>query len=146
MKVNVKEICEQYNKARSQNAGRKGSVKWTSDILKSFGIGTNMAKRIMREPTLLIPCKRENAGKGNYKGFIFPYTPVHISWFESWLSDKKKETPKVSIERDENFETECAVYLKQKGYQLKKCVGFDEDAFKKDYPQIYQKYLIYENI
>ena len=109
-KVNVREICEQYNKARSQNAGRKGSIKWTSDILKSFGIGTNMAKRIMREPTLLTPCKRENAGKGNYKGFIFPCTPVHISWFENWL----KETPKVSvsIEKDENFETECAEYLK----------------------------------
>jgi hypothetical protein len=100
---------------------------------------------MMRESILLTPCKRENAGKGNYKGFIFPLTPVHISWFENWLSDKK-ETPKVSIEKDGDFESECAEYLKSKGYQLKKCLGFDEDAFKKDYPQIYQKYLIYESI
>ena len=32
------------------------------------------------------------------------------------------------------------------GYKLKKCIGFDEDAFKKDYPQIWAKYLIYENV
>ena len=145
-KVNVQEICERYNKARSQNAGRKGGIEWTSDILRSFGIGANMAKRMMREPTLFTPCKRENAGKGNYKGLIFPCTPVHISWFESWLSDKKKETPKISIEKDENFEKECAIYLKHQGYQLKKCVGFDEDAFKRDYPQIWAKYLIYESV
>lgn len=142
-KVNAQQICEQYNKARSQNADRKGSIKWTLDILKSFGIGTNMAKRMMRESVLFTPCKRENAGRGNNKGLIFPCIPVHISWFENWLSEKK--TPKVSV-KDENFETTCATYLKQQGYKLKKLIGFDEDAFKKAYPQLWEKFLVYEEV
>ena len=143
-KINIEEVCKCYNNARTQNSGRKGGSEWVFNILHSFGLSNNMAKRIIREPTLLIPCKREHPGKGNYKGYAFPCTPVHVSWFENWLN--KKETPKISVEKDENFEVECATYLKQQGYQLKKCIGFDEDKFSKDYPQLYAKYLIYENV
>ena len=143
-KINIEEVCKCYNEARTQNSGRKGSAEWAFNILHSSGLSGNMARRIMREPTLLVPVKRENAGKGNYKGYVFPSTPVHISWFENWLN-KKKDNQKV-YKKDENFEKECADYLKQQGYQLKRCVGFDEDSFKKDYPQLYQKYLIYENV
>lgn len=144
-KINIEEVCKCYNDARTQNSGRKGGAEWAFNILHSFGLSSNMAKRIMREPTLLVPCKREHAGKGNYKGYVFPCTPVHVTWFQNWLT-KKEETPKISVEKDENFEKECAIYLKHQGYQLKKCVGFDEDAFKKTYPQLWEKFLIYEEV
>jgi hypothetical protein len=145
-KINIEEVCKCYNDARTQNSGRKGGAEWTFNILRSAGLSGNMARRIMHEPTLLVPIRRENAGKGNYKGYVFPCTPIHISWFQNWLTKKKEETPKISAEKDENFEEECATYLKQQGYKLRKCVGFDEDAFKKDYPQLWSKYLIYENV
>lgn len=142
-RIDVTEVCKAYNSAREKNAGRKGGTQWVTEILHKEGLSGNMVKRMMREPTLFIPCKRENAGKGNHKGFIFPLIPIHISWFENWLS--KKETPKVSIEK--NFdETECVEYLRKQGYKLRKCIGFDEDTFKKDYPQLYEKYLIYEEV
>jgi hypothetical protein len=145
-KINVDQVCEAYNKARVQNMGKKGNSEYIINILKSFGVSGAIAKRMIGESALFQQFHRENAGRGNHKGYIFPQTPVHVSWFQNWIYGKKEETPKISIKKDENFEAECASYLKQQGYQLKKCIGFDEEAFKKDYPQLYTKYLIYENI
>lgn len=84
-------------------------------------------------------------GRGRHVGYIFPYNPVHKSWFENWIYPKHSEKTQIS-EKDKDFESECAAYLKQQGYKLKRCIGFDEESFKKDYPQLYQKYLIYENV
>jgi hypothetical protein len=114
-----------------------------SEVLRNEGLSGNMIKRILRETTLLTPFKRENAGKGNYRGYIFPHTSVNIKWFEYWLS-KKENIP--SVKKEQSFEEECAEYLRKQGYKLRKCVGFDEDAFKKAYPQLWEKFLIYEEV
>lgn len=140
-KIDVAEVCKAYNSAREQNSGRKGDSKWVIEILKSFGISGNVAGKMLKESALLQQYHREGAGRGNWKGYIWPSNPVHISWFQNWLSSPKKEVP-----TKQSFEEECVEYLRKQGYQLKKCIGFDEDAFKKDYPQIYQKYLIYDSI
>ena len=142
-RINIAEICKAYNSAREKNSGRKGGPGWVAEILHKEGLSNNMVKRIMRETTLLTPFKRENAGKGNYKGYIFPCTPVHISWFQNWLMPSKKDNAPV---KEQSFEEECAEYLRKQGYKLKKCIGFDEDAFKKAYPQLWEKFLIYEEV
>jgi hypothetical protein len=144
-KINTEEVSAKYNSVREANKGRKLSNEQVIRLLKEAGISQSMAIKITANSTLLQQFKREGCGRGKHIGYIFPYNPVHRTWFENWIYPKHSE-PKISIEKDENFESECANYLKQQGYQLKKCVGFDEDAFKRDYPQLWSKYLIYESV
>jgi hypothetical protein len=144
-KINTEEVSAKYNSVREANKGKKFSNEQVIRLLKEAGISQSMAIKITANSTLLQQFKREGCGRGKHIGYIFPYNPVHRTWFENWIYPKHSE-PKISIEKDENFESECANYLKQQGYQLKKCVGFDEDAFKRDYPQLWSKYLIYESV
>ena len=146
-KINTEEVSAKYNSVRDKNQGKKLSNEQVINLLKEAGISGSMAAKIVANNTLLQQFKREGCGRGKHVGYIFPYNPIHKTWFENWIYPKHStEKPKISIDKDEDFEAECAAYLKQQGYQLKKCVGFDEGAFKKDYPQLYEKYLIYENV
>ena len=145
-KINTEEVSAKYNFVRENNKGRKLSNEEVIRLLKEAGLSGSMAVKIAANNTLLQQFKREGMGRGRHIGYIFPYNPVHKTWFENWIyPPKHSEKPQIS-ERDKVFESECAAYLKQQGYQLKKCVGFDEEAFKKDYPQLWSKYLIYENV
>ena len=143
-KINVEKACAGYNTARNLNAGKKMPREMVIKILKENGISESLAIRMSQNDTLFTKFKRENCGRGKHIGYIWPSDPIHIRIFRDWLYPVNKKTP--STDKKLTFEAECAAYLKQQGYQLKKCVGFDEDAFKKDYPQLYEKYLIYENV
>ena len=142
-KLNVEKICAGYNASREKNAGRKMPAELVIKILKESGISDNLSKRMLRSSTLFTRYKRENAGKGVHYGYIWPSTPIHINLIKSFLYPSTKVTPK----KAQSFEEECIQYLKNQGYTgFKKPVGFDEDAFKKDYPQLWEKYLIYEKV
>lgn len=145
-RINTEEVTAKYNLVRDKNHGKKLSHEQVIKLLKEAGLSGSIALKITSNSTLLQQFRREGCGRGKHIGYIFPYNPVHKSWFENWIYPKHSEKPKISIERDKDFESECATYLKQQGYKLKKLIGFDEDAFKKDYPQIWAKYLIYEEI
>lgn len=142
-KINVEKVCSGYNLARDKHAGRKMPAEDVVRILKENGVSETISKRMLRNSTLFTRYKRENVGKGLHYGYIWPSTPIHINLVRNFLYPPVEEKKTTSLK---SFEEECAAYLKQQGYQLKKFVGFDEDAFKKDYPQIYQKYLIYEQV
>ena len=144
-KINPEEISAKYNLVRDKNKGKRFSNEQVIKLLKEAGLSGNMAVKITANNTLLQQFKREGCGRGKHIGYIFPYNPIHKTYFENWIYPKHSEKPQVS-EKDKDFESECATYLKQQGYQLKKCIGFDEEAFKKDYPQLWNKYLIYESI
>lgn len=141
-KINVEKTCAGYNTARNANAGRKMSREMVIETLKENGISEALSIRMIQNDTLFTRYKRENCGRGKHFGYIWPTNPIHINLFRNWLYPEKKpvESKKMS------FEEECAEYLRKQGYQLKKCIGFDEDAFKKDYPQLWSKYLIYEEV
>ena len=143
-KINTEEVSAKYNLVRDKNKGRKFSNEQVVKLLKEAGISGNLATRIVANQTLLQQFKREGMGRGKHIGYIFPYNPIHKTWFENWIYPPHSEKPKIPVDKD--FETECANYLKQQGYKLKKCLGFDEESFKKDYPQIWSKYLIYEEV
>lgn len=145
-KINTEEVSAKYNLVRDKNKGKKFSNEQVIKLLKEAGLSKNMAVRIAANSTLLQQFRREGCGRGKHIGYTFPYNPIYKTWFENWIYPPHSEKPKISIEKDKDFESECAMYLKQQGYQLRKCMGFDEESFKKDYPEIYQKYLIYENV
>lgn len=140
-RINIKEVCEAYNTARTQNPGKKFSPELAKQVLINFGISKNLAKKMISNPTLFQRTQRENQGKGNFKCLIFPYSPVHVSWFENWIYPTKKEEKKF-----DSFEEECAEYLKNQGYKLKRCLGFDEKRFAEENPELYEAYLTYEEV
>lgn len=145
-KINVESVCEAYNKARMQHIGHKQSPEQVKEILKSVGISGSLCKKMLSNSTLFNKSKRENAGKGRHLCYIFSYQPIHVSWFKNWLYPPIENKESSINKKDRSFEEECAAYLRNQGYKLKKCVGFDEDQFKADYPQLYQKYLIYQDV
>ena len=145
-KINTEEVSAKYNSVRDKNKGKKFTNEQVVKLLKEAGLSGSMAAKIVANNTLLQQFRREGCGRGKHIGYIFPYNPIHKAWFENWIYPPHSEKPKISVEKDKDFESECAAYLKQQGYQLKRCVGFDEDSFKKDYPQLWSKYLIYEEI
>jgi hypothetical protein len=143
-KINLEKVCAAYNTARNENVGKKMPREMVINILKSHGISGSLAIKMIRNDTLFTRFQRENCGKGKHIGFIWPSTPIHINILRKWLYPPVETHPETK--KNLSFEEECAEYLRKQGYQLKKCVGFDEDSFKKDYPQLYERYLIYENV
>jgi hypothetical protein len=143
-KINLEKVCAAYNTARNENVGKKMPREMVINILKSHGISGSLAIKMIRNDTLFTRFQRENCGKGKHIGFIWPSTPIHINILRKWLYPPVETQPETK--KNLSFEEECAEYLRKQGYQLKKCVGFDEDSFKKDYPQLYERYLIYENV
>lgn len=147
-RINAEVVCEAYNSARMQNQGKQNSPERTVEILKSFGISENLSRRMIQNSTLFERFSHKVEGKkGNFKALRFAYNPVHISFFKNWLCGEKKSVPtQKPANNTTSLEEDCVKYLKEAGYQLRKCIGFDEDAFSKDHPDLYQKYLRYESI
>ena len=142
-KVNPKSLCEAYNTARQELVGRKLIGENIYDIFAKKGVSKWVISKMLQVPTLFTKVQREG-GRGKCVGYMFSYNPVHISWFENWLpkqsSMKKEESKQTTLEED------CIKYLQNQGYKLQKCVGFDEERFRKEHPDIYQRYLKYEAI
>jgi len=140
-RIDVEKVCASYNTARTANAGRKMPREQVVNILKENGISGALAKKMAQSPTLFTTYKRENCGRGKHIGYIWPTNPVHMNIIKNWIYPVKKDV--VANKKETSFEDECVAYLKEKGYTLKRVIGFNEDKFKQDYPQLYQKYLIY---
>lgn len=91
---------------------------------------------------------------GNSKIYEMPKTPIHISLLKKiWASraeyQKKNNEKKKAINAVHSVEIseEAALaVLATKGYQIRKCVGFDLERFSKENPVLYKKYLKYEII
>ena len=139
-RVNIKQLCEQYNSALKQNQGKKFTSSEIKEVLKSFGISGSMIKRIIASEKLLIPFKYEGVGKGNFRGYSFPEKPRYIEWFQNWLYPPKKEiavgTNPVKISEQQAWETLVnAGVIKTK---------FNLNTLKTKYPKIYLECLEYE--
>ena len=145
-KVTFESLCKAYNTLRQERVGQKLVSGQIEDLFKKEGVSLWIVERMLQNPTFFTKVKREG-GQGKCMGYMFQYNPVHINLFKNWLKDQKSGPSTKKEEKKElSFEEECVQYLMNQGYTLQKCIGFDESAFKKDYPQLYQKYLRYEKV
>ena len=71
--------------------------------------------------------------------------PLHKDMIATIYNDQRYEKAKPSVE-DSYSEEKVIKQLQAAGYQIRKCVGFDTEAFAKDHPELYKKYLKYEII
>ena len=97
---------------------------------------------------------------GRERLYEMPEKPIYIGVMETAyrkhnaavkrLRNKKKnaEPPVLSvIPEPQILSTEQTIaMLKAEGYKVMKPLRFNEEAFKKDYPELYENYLVYESI
>ena len=83
--------------------------------------------------------------------YSIPSQPIYIKRLEGYYKSVNKEAydrknaKKAGIENQSSEEAALAL-LASKGYQIRKCMGFDLERFSKENPDLYKKYLKYEII
>ena len=147
-RVNIEEKTRALNEFRVEASNKSFTYGELKGIFKE--------RNITNDPMTLSGILRlfpfEKIGKN--KIYEVPKNPIHISLVKKiWASraeyqkknnEKKKAVNAIpSIEISE--ESALAV-LAAKGYQIRKCVGFDLERFAKENPDLYKKYLKYEII
>lgn len=146
-KVNVKEMTGKLNQLRMGNLDKLYTHDQLFDELRQLGFAVTTAQAIMS----LIPSEKI----GRNKFYQFSKDPIHVTKLEeiykrsrnytSKYREKRKgsqkPTPKPTISQEDAIK--C---LQSSGYQIRKCVGFDEARFKEENPELYQKYLKYEDL
>lgn len=149
-KVNIDEVCGIFNTLRQENLHKKFSPDEIRNLMTKNGIGNAVFRRMAQLNFFRIRTDPGH-GKGNMKQYAFTDTPIYLAQFKKVYEDvrasRRKQYAHEPSGMSEKLTEESAYkFLKSKGYQLRRCLGFDEEAFKKDYPQLWEKYLIYENV
>lgn len=131
-KVNIEELTKKLNEFRMSSLMKTFIASDLRQKLTEIGFTTNIASSIMQR---CFPF--EKMGKSRLYGV--PKDPIHKSIVASAYKKQTTYGKRVS-------EKEALEFLIQKGYQIRRCVGFDMERFKKEQPTMYQKYLRYECI
>lgn len=134
-KKNIAETCQAFNIFKSVNLDRIFTREQLFSELKEVGISTNVARKIV--PTF---CEISQVGK--HYLYKFKDTPLLKNVLTSYYKDvaKEKKTKKTPI-----FNTEDSIkFLENSGYKVLKWKEFNLESFKTDYPDLFEKYSIYE--
>lgn len=147
MKVNVKDLTQTFNELRQNNKGKTFLGSEFQKLMTKYGFNSYLISALRKGNTFnIIP-------SGASKLYSFKEEPLHITAMEYAVKEARaasqkyytsKKAPKQEVVLTD--EEKAVKLLKEQGYQLKKCVGFDEERFKKECPQLYAKYLTYESI
>lgn len=88
---------------------------------------------------------------GTNRIYNMPKEPIHKSAIEAVYEsfrrtrNKSRNQKKEEVNSKNNEEAALAL-LASKGYQIRKCIGFDLEKFQKEQPILYRKYLKYETV
>lgn len=146
--INVREMTGRLNQLRVNNLDKLYTHNQLFEDLRQIGFATTIAQAIVGT---LIPSEKI----GRNKFYQFSKDPIHFSKLEEIYKKfrnysnksraKRKDLPK-STKCEEISEEKAIQRLRGAGYQIRKCVGFDEARFKEENPELYQKYLKYEDL
>lgn len=139
--VNIKEMTGKLNQLRVNNQDKLYTRPQILEDLKGLGFSGQIAQAILT----LVSSRKE----GKHCFYQFGKDPIHFSKlneiYQRFRDYGKKSKSKVKSVKPFN-QQEAIQQLQAAGYQIRKCVGFDTEAFAKDYPELYKKYLKYEII
>lgn len=147
-RVNIEEKTRALNEFRVEASNKS----FTYGELKNIFKERNITNDPMTMSGILKLFPFEKIGKN--KIYKVPKNPIHISLVKKiWVSraeyqkeyNKKKKAVN-AIPSIEISEESALAVLAAKGYQIRKCVGFDLERFAKENPILYKKYLKYEII
>lgn len=149
-RVNVKELTRLLNEFITKNEGKCFTGTELQNELYKLGFNRWVASILMQH------FKYEKVRTGRL--YVLPEKPVYYGLVEASYDKirkrirhlKKENTPVQSLPQQPEpqiLSTEQTIsMLKAEGYKVMKPLRFDEESFRRDHPELYQEYLIYECI
>lgn len=143
-KVNVIELTQKLNEFRMAHPNKSFTREELQEELQKLGFNTQARGAI-------IPKFFTYEKIGQNKIYMMPKEPIHKSAIEGIYQifrnakNKSRQSKKIEI-ISENSEEAALALLSARGYQIRKCVGFDLEKFQKEQPVLYRKYLKYETV
>ena len=150
-KLVPQDLVHKFNELRMNNRNEKFTAQGLQDLLKQNGFNEDLIYFMKKQNIFNV----EKVQKSSQKIYRFKDEPLYCKRMEKLINDWRQTvnksykrikaemplTPQECISEEEMLKS-----LKSKGYQIQKCVGFDESKFAKEHPDLYKQYLIYECI
>ena len=138
------ELTEKLNKFRMAHPNKSFTREELQEELQKLGFNSQARGAI-------IPKFFTYERIGQNKIYMAPKDPIHKSAIEGiyqiFRNSKNKSRQSKKIETiSESSEEAALALLSARGYQIRKCVGFDLERFQKENPVLYKKYLKYETV
>ena len=141
-KLDSKELTADFNSVAQKHKGETFLAEDLNKLLEKYF-----------NRSLIYAMKRANlfmvVRTGTNKLYQFKEEPLYFQKMDKILSDWRDKVHKQSSVGEEPVldEREKAIaLLKKEGIVMKKCIGFNEELFAKEHPELHQKYLMYEEI
>ena len=143
-KVNIEEKTRQLNEFRMANLHKSFSGRELQDYLYNLGISRTIASALMSK---CFPYEK----MGSTRLYEVPKEPIHKSMLNGLYENFRNKRNKYNSSKkgeiiSQNSEEEALALLSARGYQIRKCIGFDLERFQKEQPILYKKYLKYETV
>ena len=143
-KVNIEEKTRQLNEFRMANLHKSFSGRELQDYLYNLGISRTIASALMSK---CFPYEK----MGSTRLYEVPKEPIHKSMLNGLYENFRNKRNKYNSSKkgeiiSQNSEEAALALLSARGYQIRKCIGFDLERFQKEQPILYKKYLKYETV
>lgn len=141
-KLDPKELTKEFNELRLKNVGKTFLSSELDELLHRFGFNQNLIWEMKRQKFFM--CIQSKQSK------IYQFREEPLFWINmnDALREYRRKLKKKTNEEPVNLTPEEASIklLKEKGYKIKVNKGFDLEAFKKDYPELFKQYQKYEYV
>ena len=138
------ELWEALNTFRMSHINKTFTSSEIIKELMNLGFGKNVAYNIIKKS---FPFER----MGNIVLYTCPKESIYKNIVIGAIQKQRDDANNYHKRKKENIqkelsEQEALKVLSSRGYQIRKCVGFDVDRFKRENPELYLKYLKYETV
>jgi hypothetical protein len=143
--VDIRSKTEIFNRTRLESKGKVFTYQELASLLKEKGIPVDITGLAIKHHFI---DKAEVEGKMVYS---FQTVSLHTDSMQSFYNEKNKkkklwrENSKQPV-KEALTERAAIALLSQKGYRIKRIIGFDLERFMKEQPELYHKYAKYEYI
>lgn len=137
-KLDAKTLVEEFNKTRLKNIGKQFTGKELDNLLYKYCGFQNALTGVLKRNGIF----EMSRGIGAQKLYRFVDTPLFVDKMDKFLQEWRNRGKRIP---EQTQEEKSINFLKSQGYKIKVCRGFDVERFRKENPDLYQKYLIYED-
>lgn len=143
-KINTVELTQKLNQFRMDHPNKSFTREELKESLLPLGFNKQIEGAIVPK---FFPYEKI----GQARIYTMPKEPIHKSAVEAVYESFRRTRNKLRNQKKEeihsqNSEEEALALLSARGYQIRKCVGFDLERFQKEQPILYRKYLKYEMV
>ena len=143
-KTNTVELTQKLNQFRMENSNKTFTREELKESLLSLGFNSQTEGAIVPK---FFPYEKI----GTNRIYNMPKEPIHKSAIEAVYESFRRTRNKLRNQKKEeihskNSEEAALALLSARGYQIRKCIGFDLERFQKEQPILYKKYLKYETV